>query len=253
MKLEEIFKKTVSHDKKIELFSAFFVVRSSCQKASWHTDYVPQVGTDALTLITPLKDYNTSKDFSFIYKPTVKNDSKIPDNDTGIPDIRRYEYRKGKAIVFGSRFEHSTEPGVRPGVPQAYLCFVFGSDKAKIWEHIQSTTAAQSRFIIDYDGKPRETEIASKCKQASSTCLRAGKTEPRCGERFRKELIWWFRDKDANRNGLLEKKEVVSNDEDTHYFQAADTNHDGKLEFREVCGFEEIQSGKRATMIMRNT
>ena len=86
------------------------------------------------------------------------------------PNLRQYAYRKGKAIVFGSRFEHrsrpahrmpsasitltriaphhvsrSTEPGAgADGEAHAYLCFMFGTDEQAQWSDIAQTMDAQA-------------------------------------------------------------------------------------------------------------
>ena len=39
------------------------VVRSSCDSTDLHTDYLPECGTDAFTLITPLADYTCKEQF----------------------------------------------------------------------------------------------------------------------------------------------------------------------------------------------
>ena len=57
-----------------------------------------EVGTDALTLIAPLKDFPETDSFQLTYHAAAGG-------------TQRYVYRKGKAIVFGSGFHHSTEPG----------------------------------------------------------------------------------------------------------------------------------------------
>lgn len=93
------------------------MVRSWCEDHDWHADYERGVGTDALTLITPLHDYDEQDSFQLSYLAGVDADEE-----------RRYVYRKGRAIAFGDRFVHSTEPGKgRSGQQHAYLCFTFGT------------------------------------------------------------------------------------------------------------------------------
>ena len=68
---------------------------------------------------------------------------------------RRYDYTLGKAIVFGSGFRHSTEPGrAAAGTsPHVYLCFTFGSDMPEHWPLIaQTVDGDQSRVIAPPGG-----------------------------------------------------------------------------------------------------
>ena len=72
--------------------------------------------------MTPLEDYPTipgpddqisGQHFQLLYEP---GEPKDPNATTEVASgLRRYIYRRGKAIVFSSRFRHSTEPWVEPG------------------------------------------------------------------------------------------------------------------------------------------
>ena len=68
---------------------------------------------------------------------------------------RRYEYAFGKALVFGSGFRHSTEPGrAAAGTSlHAYLCFTFGTDEQRRWPEIARTLDTQSRVVKHPDGQ----------------------------------------------------------------------------------------------------
>ena len=55
--MAERFAPVVPHAATLRLYNAFFVSRSWCEKADYHCDYFEEVGTRALTLITPLRDY----------------------------------------------------------------------------------------------------------------------------------------------------------------------------------------------------
>ena len=68
MRLPEHFASVVPHRAALRLYSAFFVVRSRCDAPNWHTDYWPPVGTDALTLITPLRDFDETDSFQLRYQ-----------------------------------------------------------------------------------------------------------------------------------------------------------------------------------------
>ena len=75
-------------------------------------------------------------------------------DDDGTPVMKRYVYKKGKAIVFGSKFEHSTEPGAgQDGEQHAYLCFTFGTDNQERWPDIAQTLDTQSRIVMHPNGE----------------------------------------------------------------------------------------------------
>ena len=64
--------------------------------------------------------------------------------------MRRYVYQKGRAIAFGSGFEHSTEPGRgRDGQTHAYLCFTFGTDEQQRWPEIARTLACACQILAE--------------------------------------------------------------------------------------------------------
>jgi len=133
----------------VHMFSAFFVVRRSCTKPDLHVDYGDGVGTKALTLMTPLyKEYEDVPDFQLLYT----------DNGEGVepPKLRRYRYRLGQAIVFGSAFAHSTEPGTAAAGQgaHAYLCFAFGSNRAEHWPIIAETVDGNQARQISRPSQP---------------------------------------------------------------------------------------------------
>ena len=60
---------------------------------------------------------------------------------------------RGKAIVFGSGFKHSTEPGHgRAGKVHTFLSIEFGTDRDEFWPMMCLTTNEQSRVIARPDG-----------------------------------------------------------------------------------------------------
>ena len=89
-------------DKGVQLYSSFFVVRSRCAAANYHTDWADGCGTNAFTLLAPLDDYPTS-DFHLLYKCGGGSEK----------GLKQYRYRRGEAIVFtpASRVVHSAEGG----------------------------------------------------------------------------------------------------------------------------------------------
>ena len=136
-RLHERFGSLIDHDTSLRMYSAFFVVRSHCESPNLHVDYVHSVGVTAMTLITPLDDYaSRCEGFQLLYL----NDAR---------QRRRYTYRKGKAIAFGSSFTHSTEPGRSLDEPCVMLCFTFGTDKQVHWPAIaQTIDGKQSRTYM---------------------------------------------------------------------------------------------------------
>ena len=83
------------------------------------------------------------------------------------PALKRYEYRRGKAIVFGSGFEHSTEPGAgHDGEVHAYLCFTFGTDDQERWPQIAETLDMQSRIMQQPCGELRLSALGRAIEAA---------------------------------------------------------------------------------------
>ena len=108
------------------------------------------MGTDALTLITPLRDFDETDSFQLRYQSHQQPPARGGGAEGGASaavaaaaaprEERRYAYQKGRAIVFGSRFEHTTEVGSgRDGQLHAYLCFTFGTDQQQRWGEISRT------------------------------------------------------------------------------------------------------------------
>lgn len=140
----------VATHERIRLYSSFYVVRSRCAEPNWHTDWGAGVGTNAWTLLTPLEDYGTD-DFQLLYRNRAGEDC-------------QYRYATGEAILFGSHFEHSTQPGFArggAGAPHAFLCFTFGCDDLSFYEeHIAPTISGyQSRMLVAADGSVRLTQL----------------------------------------------------------------------------------------------
>eukprot|EP00966_Prymnesium_polylepis_P121631 2811301-Prymnesium_polylepis.2 len=167
------FAPVIEHDDCLRLYTAFYVVRTRCVGPYLHTDFGRAVGTSAMVLMTPLEDYATAVDapegvgapdglpadesarrFQLLYESGAASEFGDAGGAPGAKELRRYVYRRGKAIVFSSRFRHSTEPGCAPdGKPQVYLCFVFGTDRPCHWPAIvQALEYLQSRMICRPDG-----------------------------------------------------------------------------------------------------
>mmetsp|Transcript_40601 Transcript_40601/g.91583 ORF Transcript_40601/g.91583 Transcript_40601/m.91583 type:complete len:353 (+) Transcript_40601:66-1124(+) len=130
----------VDHDRGLRIFNSYFVVRSVAHDANMHCDYVKEVGTDALTLMTPITPrLDGDRGFNLLYRSLDG-------------ELHTYTYRKGEAVVFGAGFEHSTEPG-ESAEPSAFLCFTFGTDREELWPQIARTINTQSRIVCTPSGQ----------------------------------------------------------------------------------------------------
>lgn len=161
MRLAERFAAVVPHRSKLALYSGFFVTRSWCEAHNWHEDFLASARCSALTLIAPLADYTQTETFQLSYAAADA------DTDAGVAPgqrtARRYTYAKGRAIVFGSGFVHSTEPGRSlGGETHAFLCFTFGTDEQAAWPEISETLGSQSRIVRHPDGELRLSELGEE-------------------------------------------------------------------------------------------
>jgi hypothetical protein len=167
--LPQAFAPFVGHSSQLRMYSAFYVVRTKCSSLKLHCDYVRQVGTDALTLITPLRDYDPSH-FQLNYARTGRPaDLSELDHLPSRASLDRYVYQKGRAVVFGSGFWHSTEIGSSASVdvPNVYLCFTFGTDRLDKWGAIAATIGTyQSRMIRLPDGNLGLTELGQYLQES---------------------------------------------------------------------------------------
>lgn len=166
LRLPERFASVIPHHEAPRLYSAFYVTRSWCKSHNFHSDYFPNVGTHAMTLITPLRDYAETDSFQLTYC-AHDADGMVTQADGKSPELRRYVYRKGKAIVFSSKFQHSTEPGGgRDGEAHGYLCFTFGTDDQARWADIAQTLDTQSRVVVHPDGEMRLSGLGNAIEEA---------------------------------------------------------------------------------------
>mmetsp|Transcript_62013 Transcript_62013/g.181224 ORF Transcript_62013/g.181224 Transcript_62013/m.181224 type:complete len:362 (-) Transcript_62013:14-1099(-) len=124
----------VDHDQGLRLINCQLIVRSVAHGAHMHVDFDNEVGTDALTLMTPITPTpEGQRGFDLLYRSLDG-------------ELRTYAYRRGEALVFGAGFEHSTEPG-ESAEPRAFLCFTFGTDREELWPSIAKTVGRQSRLV----------------------------------------------------------------------------------------------------------
>ena len=112
------------------MYSGFFVTRSETKDAFYHVDYGVEVGTNAFTLMTPVK-------------PTGETGNLLFHDDQGEETV--YHYSTGTAVCFGGGFYHSTEP-FQSAEPYVFLCFTFGVTDMELWDSIAETAANQGVF-----------------------------------------------------------------------------------------------------------
>jgi len=112
----------------IIMYSGYLVVRSYGTESYYHCDY-NDTGVDALTLITPLQFDEQLGKGHLLFKDVFDKENK-------------YRYQKGKAIIFGSDFLHSTEPFDSQN-KFIFLCFTYGSRDLSKWQSIKKTASRQ--------------------------------------------------------------------------------------------------------------
>ncbi len=112
------------------MYSGFFVTRSVTNEPFYHVDYGADVGTNAFTLMTPVK-------------PTGDIGNLLYHNTDGEELV--YHYSPGTAVCFGGGFYHSTEP-FQSADPYVFLCFTFGVTDMTLWDSIAATAANQGAF-----------------------------------------------------------------------------------------------------------
>lgn len=169
--LESVFDGVVHPWERLRMYSAYFVVRSCCEEPHLHFDYPEEVGTKALTLMTPLAVYRVRSTFNLIYRqqPLRKNiaggDEYVAGGDERYDECARYEYKVGTGIVFGASFQHSTEPGRAHPVDgmHVYLCFTFGTDRQQDWPMIFGAVGGnQSRVVCTMEGQLVLTKLGRR-------------------------------------------------------------------------------------------
>lgn len=117
------------------LYMGFFVTRSQCTGPNFHFDWI-NTNNNAFTFLSPIskEDHN----IGLIYKRVDGT-------------IGEYFYRRGKALLFGEKFSHSTRPG-KSNNQASLLSFEFGSDKMDHWEQMSQTVATQGNLCRRPDG-----------------------------------------------------------------------------------------------------
>ena len=135
----EPFHRLIDLDRAIRLYCTFIIVRSRCQRLTFHKDYVWACGRQCYTLMTPLEDCVASDEGHLAYLDSWGRQ-------------RVYRYRLGTAVAFGAGFAHSTQI-MTSGPPRAFLCFTFGSDKNRYWPALQRSVYGQSRLLCRPGGE----------------------------------------------------------------------------------------------------
>ena len=161
--LAQQFAPVVPHSERLRMFSALYVVRTECRTSSIHSDWAAAVGTSALTLITPLGECAVDENggFQLAYERGGDPRSTREGAANGV-ELSSYEYKPGKAIVFGADFRHSTEPGraATTDKPHAFLCLTFGTDEMVKWPVIaHKGLRDQSRVLSRPDGTLEQTGL----------------------------------------------------------------------------------------------
>lgn len=131
---DKIFDKLIDYDKKINIYSVFFVTRSEGIAYNFHQDWIGDADANAFSSMAPIQECREDT-INLAYKDKYQ-------------EIHEYKYEKGKAIAFSEEFHHSTSVG-KSKVQDAFLCFSFGSDKEKYQELNQRTGAYQSKYYMD--------------------------------------------------------------------------------------------------------
>ena len=118
LKIEEQIRKVTGVEYPIVMYSGYFVVRSYGTASHYHVDY-RDCGINAFTLMTPIQIDENASTGHLLYKDVF--DKEVV-----------YRYRKGKAILFGSDFLHSTEP-FKSEQKFIFLCFTFGTNAVSLY------------------------------------------------------------------------------------------------------------------------
>ena len=131
LQIPHIFKQYIDFEKKIILYSGYFVSRSMCSELDLHIDWETETQNNAFTFITPL--IHPKDGINLIYKDVYGNE-------------RKYKYEFGKAIIFGSSFMHSTDIGFSDS-SSILFSMTFGTDKMSLWGPISEMALRQGNLI----------------------------------------------------------------------------------------------------------
>ena len=125
----------IEHDREIRLYSGFFVTRTRCSEALLHHDWI-DARNDAFNMMTPISA--NCAEMGLVYRDIHG-------------EIGQFSYRRGKALLLGDHFLHSTAPGETPE-PTVLLSFVFGTDRMDRWDTLSRIASRQGRCHCRPDG-----------------------------------------------------------------------------------------------------
>ena len=134
--LDKLLRDFIEFENQIRLYAGFFLKRSSSKK-NFHKDWTGLLKNNAFTLLTPL--YQEEDALHLLYKDISGEECK-------------YKYKIGKGILFGSDFNHSTEPG-KSSSSSILLCFQFGTDLPEYNRGVHDAMGTQTPFMILPDGR----------------------------------------------------------------------------------------------------
>ena len=138
----------------LRLMYGHFISRSHSAATRLHVDWIPETNGKAFTLITPLVEMATLRDFHLSYRRRV--------GDAGFENAQ-YRYLLGEAVIFRDHFHHGTEAGVAPNVDGrvapgvSLLSLTFGDDSMneREWAAAESSLELQTAFYRDMRGALR--------------------------------------------------------------------------------------------------
>ncbi len=132
LKIMDDIKQLVDFKNQLEVYCGFFVVGKGMDRPTWHKDF--HDGAQGYTFITPLFELDDAHG-NLMYKDKASS-------------VKKYTYKINEAVVFGSGFEHATEPYARTDNLRVMLSFTFGTDKIKHWGTLSKTIGEQSNYMI---------------------------------------------------------------------------------------------------------
>ena len=136
LRIAEAVADRIEYDRRIVMYSGFFVTRRTCNEPNFHCDWRGG-NNDAFTFLTPLSA--NCGELGLTYR-TLRN------------ELAHYDYCLGKGLIFGDHFAHSTAEGEADG-NTVLLSFTFGTDRMDNWPNIARTAAKQGIFHCQPDGQ----------------------------------------------------------------------------------------------------
>lgn len=128
-----------------QLYIPTFIVRSRVKKSYHHLDWPVEVGSNGLTLMTPLYDMSDQTEGCNLLYKDARDREQV------------YQYKLGKAVIFGGGSMHSTQPCSPRSLedvqrPWAFICFNFGTTVMEYWPELQKNIACSGKMIMRPDG-----------------------------------------------------------------------------------------------------